>query len=284
MRYIDWVLPLNLKFFLIKNLKKITNKEFIKLEQSVSKGYQNPMLSKNKELNNSVCDNKTCFILACGPSINEMDLSRLNGKDCISVSNFFVHPIFNELKPKFHVFAPIHEPITDEQFINWLKDYELKSLFNQKVFCHIDFYSKIKNNKILTNKEVVFYGVNNSNINDFNNFSLTDDFPTYQTVVHLAIYIAISLGYKEINLLGVDHSWLFNFGKTVHFYSEEQSALFTSNYNEHELTDLEDQFKNHQRLWYIYKLIKNYCSNNNIKIFNCTPNSFLDVFEKKNKF
>ena len=126
MRYIDWILPINVK----NTLKRFLVKAQPIQEEVKEQDIVNPLLEKNKVLNNSVGDNKTCYILACGPSINEMDLSVLKGKDCISVSNFFVHPLYQEIQPKYHVFAPTHEPITEEQYNSWIADFQDKTRFD----------------------------------------------------------------------------------------------------------------------------------------------------------
>lgn len=278
MRYIDWILPLKIKNLLKHFFKK---KDSI-LKETETKEIVNPILETNQGLNNSVGDNKICYILACGPSIKEMDLTKLIDKDCISVSNFFVHPLYQQIQPKYHVFAPTHEPITHEQYNSWIKDFQDKTSFKTTVL--LNAYNKPITDKVAIHPEIdrVFYELSNMMPDSFDVICLHKPLPCVQTVVHIAIYIAISLGYTEINLLGVDHDWLFHFGKSLHFYNENESKLVTSNYDEYKNVDLEEEFKSHVKLWSIYKLIKKHCDSNNIKIYNCTPNSFLDVFEKRN--
>ena len=84
--------------------------------------FKNRILAENSILKNRSINIGRCFILATGPSINDIDLSILKGEFCISVSNFFVHPLFNEIKPEYHIFAESHHPITEEQYVSWLKD------------------------------------------------------------------------------------------------------------------------------------------------------------------
>src|SRR6185437_6208885 len=43
-----------------------------------------------------------CFILATGPSIKTQPLHLLAGETCISVSNFFVHPDYGLIRPRYH--------------------------------------------------------------------------------------------------------------------------------------------------------------------------------------
>ena len=278
MRYIDWILPLNVK----NTLKKYFQKEAPVVSKVEEKIEINPLLERNKVLNNSVGENKTCYILACGPSINEMDLSILKGEDCISVSNFFVHPLYNEIQPKYHVFAQRHEPITEEQLVEWFKDFAAKTSFESKlIFSAKDFCSLEE----VVNKggiESYCYELTDELPENFDQITFENPIPRIQTVVHIAMYLAISLGYKEINLLGVDHDWLFHFGESRHFYKEKESKLNQKGYEEfHSENDLELQFKSHLLLWKVYKSIKRFSIEHEIQVFNLNMGSFLDVFPKK---
>ena len=44
------------------------------------------------------------FVIFNGPSVNNQDLSKLKGEDIMFVNRGFLHPLFKELKPKYHVF------------------------------------------------------------------------------------------------------------------------------------------------------------------------------------
>ena len=116
----------------------------------------------------------------------------------------------------------------------------------------------------------------------FDEITLDHPLPRIQTVVHIAIYVSIALGYKEIRLLGVDHDWLLHFGQSRHFYKESDSKLTEKGYEEFNLeNDLEHQFKSHLVLWKIYKSIKKISHHKKISILNLNVNSFLDIFPKK---
>jgi hypothetical protein len=277
MSYVDWILPLNVKnIFKIFLKKQISKKHQFEIDET-----QDPLLKINEDLNNSEVSNKTCYILACGPSISEMDLSKIIGQDCISVSNFFVHPLYKDLKPKYHVFAPTHEPITEEQYNSWISDFHEKTQFSIKVF--LNLLDKSMTDKVEYSSKIYRYYYKLSDIMPefFDDISLTRPLPKIQTVVHIALYIAISLGYKEIRLLGVDHDWLLHFGESRHFYLENESKLVTKGYNEFtKELDLEKEFESHYILWSIYKQIKNKYINE-IEIINLSNKSLLDVFDKK---
>lgn len=278
MRYSDWILPLNVKNI----LKKFFKKEVPTISKVEEKIELNPLLERNKVLNNSVRENKTCYILACGPSINEMDLSFLKGEDCISVSNFFVHSLYNEIQPKYHVFAPTHEPITEEQYTSWIADFYQKTRFNTQLF--LNTIDKKITDRVNESEEIsrYYYELTDVMPDKFQDIKLDCPLPRIQTVVHIAIYVAIALGYQEIRLLGVDHDWLWNNFQSKHFYDEGESKLNNEGYKEYKGDNfLRPMFKNYLLVWDIYIGIKKYATTTQINIYNSTPNSKLDVFSFK---
>lgn len=268
MRFIDWLMPQNFKTLLKRMFKKTTINDDV-------------LISENTQFNNIVKNNRTCYILATGPSIKEMDLSPLVDKDCISVSNFFVHNLYTTIKPKYHLFAPWHEPITDEQYSAWIMDYAKNTTFQQTLCLGINEKRFLESSNLPINEFNIFYRLSDQMPETFETITLDKSLPKIQTVVHIAIYHAIALGYKDICLLGIDHNWLLNIGKSNHFYEEKQHEFVRRGYSEWGETDMEYQLAANLRLWQVYKSIRKYSEKNGINIYNCTPNSLLDVFPKK---
>jgi hypothetical protein len=197
----NWILPVGfIKCYLnIKNTIDSLNKKY---------------LIQNLQLKNTF-NNQTCYILATGPSINEIDLSFLKNKNCISVSNFFIHPLINEINPLFHVFAPQHEPITREAFKNWIIESDKKLPEKCKIFLYKNDFNLISESN--TRRDVFEYNTGGSYPID-----ICKEIPPFQTVVQIAIYLAIYLGFNKIFLLGVDHDWLLNLNNSKHFYKENE--------------------------------------------------------------
>ena len=76
-----------------------------------------PEIKKFKNIHSG----KRCFILATGPSINQMELSVLKDEVTIAVSFFGYHKNLNEISPKYHVFAPNHEPLGEKNALNFCR-------------------------------------------------------------------------------------------------------------------------------------------------------------------
>jgi len=99
-----WTLPPGIEFLLKKTLCKMTSKK-----KNVEKLYLSKKLIvqlKDKHLG------ERCFILATGPSIQEQDLTVLEGELCIAVSHFFLHKDIKRISPRYHVLAPYHPPFS----------------------------------------------------------------------------------------------------------------------------------------------------------------------------
>jgi len=249
---------------------------YVQLYQLLKKkeNLKNKYLEENSVLRNSSANVDRCFILATGPSINDINVSLLKGELCISVSNFFVHPLFNEIKPKYHIFAESHPPITEEQYVNWLKDAEGRITYTANFIVSANDSFLLDKYKVLTKHKTYYYLSGGTYPVDF-----TSGLPEIQTVVHIAIYLAMYIGVKEIYLVGVDNTLNFQKNSFVHFYKKEEHKMVANGYREWEISsDLEDEFLAMARLWKIYKSIKKNADLMNHKIINLTYNSSLDMF------
>ena len=233
------------------------------------------IIRRNKQLKNKYAGVKRCFIIATGPSINTVDLTKLQGEFIISVSNFFVHKDFQRLHPKYHIFAKSHKPITFEQFSAWLSDAD-KYFTDPELAVVLSEYDNniVKAAALFKEHETYYYTYGGSFPVNF-----SKPLPPMKTVVHLAIYLAIYMGIKEIYLLGVDHDWVLNYGKSRHFYKENEHAMNRNSYDEWSYTeDIGVEFRNLAKLWDTYRMIRRECNRRGIKIYNSTPGSLLDIF------
>ena len=257
-------------------VRSIYNK-FNSLQYTAGIGRYSALLKRNATLKDSAAHVKRAFILATGPSIQEQDLSVLKGEYCISVSNFFVHALFNEIKPAFHIFAGSHAPITPEQMGAWWQDTSKHLGDNRETKMLIHARDKVIQEKynVFGGQEVFYYVDGGHFPVDF-----TRQIPEMQTIVHVAMYLGLYLGIQEIYLLGCDHSWLLHYGKSMHFYKETQHSLARDNYSEwQEVKDIGNEFETHANLWKIYRSIRKELRNKTI-IYNATPGSLLDIFPR----
>ena len=263
----------------IKNFTKkwIIPSGFIEYKTNIQqKKYQKKILfPENQELKDKYQNIERCFILACGPSINNENLKPLKNEFCISVSHFFLHELYNDIKPEFHVYANSHPPFTED---------DIKALFRQADNAISDFTNMLLSKKdalmasengIFKNKQTYKY----LNGGDFP-VDFTRRIPPVHTASILAIYLAMYLDIKKIYLLGFDHNWILQFGKSNHFYKEDESILTKRGFTGWEdVVDIEQYFKNSAKTWGFYKIINKNVELKGNKIINLSRGSLLDVFE-----
>ena len=97
---------------------------------------------------------------------------------------------------------------------------------------------------------------------------------SYQTTAQLAIMVAIHMGFEQIYLHGFDHDWLASKSHLKHFYSEDRDETdYLHSWGYYEAICMME------RMWRIYIRIRKLSRRRGVKIFNCSNQSYLDVFE-----
>jgi hypothetical protein len=219
-----------------------------------------------------------CFILAAGSSIGQQDLKKLAGEHVISVSNTFVHPDYELIKPQYHVLPHLlrgHGRLRPaESFVEWLRQMESKT-GNAEMFMHIgdkglvDQHALFKERVIHWNEYVPWDGKCQSEIDLAN-------IPSIWSVSEYAISVAIYLGFDEIYLLGFDHDW-FN-GLFVYFYDHNTEHAMKPDTEALAYVDSEFQMRRHADIFKKYKCLRE--MKHNIYNANANPNTYVDVFPK----
>jgi len=237
------------------------------------------LLRKNFALRD-IHKGERCFILATGPSIKHQDLKLLQDEICIAVSNFFVHPDYAVVDPKYHCIAPYHPPITEVAWQNWMDEIE-KSTRDTKMFFGLTDKNRNESRGYFKGRDLYYlrFGGLWGKILP-HDVDISRTLPGPQSVTIMALYIALYMGFKEIYLLGCDHDWLLHMNKSRHFYPEKNHAIVRSGYNEWFQEDLEEQFQDYIILWQQYKVIREIANQKGVRIFNATEGGLLDVFPR----
>lgn len=219
-----------------------------------------------------------CFIIATGPSIAMQDLKPLAGEVCIGVSNFFVHPDYEVIRPRYHCIASYHAPITQDAWLTWMREMDAK-IGNAALFMSAEDRALLPVD--VFEKRQVYYTFAKRSMTDqppMRSIDLTRSILSPQSVTILALQIAVYMGFTSIYLLGVDHNWILNLNTSTHFYPEDQHALNRHGYNEWSETRFESILQEYALVWAQYKFIANLAKG--VKIFNATDGGLLDVFPR----
>lgn len=113
--------------------------------------------------------------------------------------------------------------------------------------------------------------------------------PPPQSVLVSAIYICLNMGYKEILLLGSENSWTQNmivkddnvlYIANQHFSGTSQESPWQKG-GSGRTWKMHEILKALHKIFRSYHLLREYADYRGAKIYNLTPGSFIDAFERK---
>ncbi|OFZ82140.1 MAG: hypothetical protein A2583_07440 [Bdellovibrionales bacterium RIFOXYD1_FULL_53_11] len=240
-----------------------------------------PLLKKNAGLKN-IHHGKRCFILATGPSISRENLAPLKNEFCISVSNFFIHPSFLEIKPAYHCIAPFHHPIQEEWFEKWMHELDAAAPDGTTIFFGTTDVQRTTGKGLFRrhNPRFLMFGGKAADIRN-NPIDPCHALPAPHSVSIMALYAALFMGFKNIYLLGCDHDSILHVGTNTHFYDEKNHAFRKSGATEKdEWLDMSTEALAMHNLFNQYKIVKTCATAHGATIYNATRGSLLDVFER----
>jgi hypothetical protein len=246
-----------------------------------------------------------CIILGNGPSLKQSldkDPDVLKESSLFCVNNFATTPEFIELKPSYYVILDpgffLHKQRTDvintfntlKNKVNWeltllvpyssRRDADVQFFINNKSFVKISFFNY-----------TVFKGFNGL---AFKMFEKNLSMPQFYNVLGAAIFLAINMGYKKINLAGADHSWFETIvvnddnmlcRKDLHFYDkEEQPWIPIIDPVSGKTQKIGDFFHAMYKVFNSYYLLNQYANSRNCNIYNTSTFSYVDAFERKKEY
>jgi len=236
-------------------------------------------LKRNRKLHNRHAGAR-CFILATGSSICTQDLKLLKEEFCISISNFFVHPDYSIIKPAYHCSAPYHQSITEEGWCTWIKEMMSKT-GDSTLFFGLSDLKRNQKVGVLSDRSVHYLHCGGS-LAFFSKrrVDLTKQIIGPSSILVMALYVALYMGFKRIYLLGCDHDWALHVGQSVHCYDEKEHVLTKSGYNEWSNFDWGTNCAQQAQLWREYKAVKLIAEFCGAEIFNAAPGGLLDIFPR----
>lgn len=272
-------------FNIIKGLIRFKTKYYVdntnvNEEQEKKSGIDFTLVSRNKQLVDKY-DGKSCFLIGCGPSIKQQKLSKLKGQNVIGLSTFYYHPDYADLNIIADIFTGYTLHKDNYNMDEWMHYFnEMYKNCKSEIFLHEDDYDFIKNKLNIDLEKKTNYYKTRSDIHNILEFTPSIDKEIYagQNIAIFAIQIAISMGFKQIYLIGLDHDWIYRLiNKSQTKFHESKSDFSIAN---------QDKFsfwiKVYHKLWSDYEYIKKYAEKKNVKIINLTEGGVLDVFDREN--
>lgn len=254
---------------------------------------------------------KKAYILVNGPSLKKAFEEYDQGIHKFDENSFFVN--LSPLDPHFFQIKPKHFCLSDPIFY---QDFPSKKeqvrrmydLLEEKVDWDLNLYmnfpvesdyKKLISYSRLTNPHIKFIRMNRNVCEDLipplrnRLYDTTWFMPEDGTIANLAIYIALIEGYKEIELYGADHSMFLELAVNqnnelcsldTHFYEKGKPQMHVL---KNCCTTEDKAFKIHEFLYIVYVmfhshyLLKAFSDYKGAHILNCTPNSMIDVYDRK---
>jgi len=244
------------------------------------------------------------IILGNGPSLKEnleKDMNVLKKTNTFAVNKFCLTPEFHLLKPKYYLLI---DPAFYIKKNTSLKFLELqKSIFDafmQKINWNMTLFIPVRtdmkddwSNLTMNNNHITTTYINSNNATGFKSvtfalYKYNFAMPITQNVLVGAIFLSLNMGYKNIYLLGAEHSWtedlrvnnknqLYICNK--HYYGEEDT-IFYKGIEQKEIWKMHEILSAWSKTFMSYFVLRDYAEKVNANIYNLTRDSYIDAFQK----
>lgn len=248
--------------------------------------------------------NDSCFVLGNGPSL----FSDLNGRtnslrsgDIMCVNLFAESDLYQQIEPRYYIFADpaFWEATVPENMVQMRRrcfdhiltrttwdiiiaaPFEARALFES-------VFSKGATIRLMFFNNVPLWG--NKRVLHLL-YSLGLGLPSAQNVLIPALYLALRLGYKNIVLLGADHSWHESVSldaanrvclKDRHFYDQEAELKpFSMDGSAERLFTMDSLFHALATMFEGYRKIEDYSRHLGARISNASSVTFIDAFKRR---
>ena len=223
---------------------------------------------------------RRCFVIGNGPSLKKQDLSPLANELTLVTNNFYFHPIISD------AWQPAYYFLSDPQYFDGyvtLDEFKAMTARIKTAKFFVPHHARdflAKTNALPLDRTFYVAAAGGIGHEWQRKPDLTTLTPGMQTVVQLAIMVAMYMGCSPIYLLGLDHDWLSHGGEDLHFYSDADAESQPDGHvgNWTYLTLMEAM----STMWQYYGTLARVARAEDIKIVNCTRGGFLDVFERQN--
>ncbi len=243
-------------------------------------------------------------LLANGPSLKEIlpklqTAPEFQNTDFVVLNYFALDDVFTKIKPKHYCLA---DPMFFDDTFRKEEARRLYATLQKVVDWNMNLY--IPHGRLKSLKKL--YPLLNPNINivslsleQYSGFESLRFFyykkglsmPIVGTVANMAIFVGINSGYSQINLYGVEHTFLDSIcvndknqlcNKERHFYDSDEAGLkpILRNDGAGENWKIGDYLEGISYMFKSHDLLSAYAKQRGVRIINCTKNSMIDSYER----
>jgi hypothetical protein len=217
---------------------------------------------KNLKSFNNIHKGERCFIIANGPSLKHVDFSLLENEFTIGMNRIYLMKEQNGFTPNY--LACIDEKSQINQFHEEFNKVEIPCFFNFKLR---NKFSKLSNQNFVLGKFSQSFAK-----------GISKAYGNGKSVTYTAIQLAFYMGFKEVYIIGKDHSYntAQKAGTGIKSDGDENNHFIKGYYKKGQNWDAPDLFGEELA----YKIARNEFEKNNRKILDATVDGKLQVFEK----
>ena len=286
----SWIISMNKinSAEVIKVLDECGINEYFDCSESLIDEIRSSVLARNSITKNMGRGKKRCFILATGTSILKQNLKLLKEEDVISCSYTGLLSDYSNIAPEFYVTPSVFSDGLDTEYAEQALRLRDEIVVSQYVFLDYADRLLVEKYNLFKGKEV-FYVLQNLQPLD-SRFDLTDSTFIIYTASIMCLKIAMYMGYKEIYLLGVDHSECSGIRSYKHSYDEEKIRKMGYNHlyelfvktNSTWIETVPNRvlYKLYADMFMQYHMIAEKATELGIQVYNLSPESGLDEFPK----
>jgi hypothetical protein len=253
-------------------------------------------VNKLRNLGNSINKLSTIRILGNGNSLTIDDIWKDESSvDYMVVNRHVLSETYKEVQPRYYVLA-------DPFFFNCEKGRSILEDIRSNTNWDMLLVVPYRLSRIIMLRKFFFSNhfiqIISYNSEPFKGFSLIKNYlyrinlsiPRAQNVIVAGIYFAICLGYKRIELFGVEHSWIQNISvnkenqvclKNPHFFDEKEPLVKTWKEIQGDEAKLHEVLRLYAYMFEAYWDLRRFSEDiGNVEIINCTNNSYIDAFNR----
>ncbi|MFM9006833.1 MAG: hypothetical protein ACKOSR_15245 [Flavobacteriales bacterium] len=243
-----------------------------------------------------------CIVLGNGPSLSNLlaeHPSHFTSCSLIAVNGFALADDYKKLQPRYYVLLDPGIWLAES---TWINDMLRAISDNTSWELHLMIPHQAKGTGNLAilkqNQQIRIHFINYVVYKGWNGpgfyfWKRNKAMPQCQNVLVAALFLAINIGYKEIELAGADHNWHETLAMTddnvvclkhVHFYDKQEQISYRPFYKTaatKETFRMDEIFHAWARVFHGYWRIKEYAAYRGARIVNISNPSFVDAFERK---
>lgn len=241
------------------------------------------VIKKNSKFHR-IHEGKRIFILCCGPSIKDMNLSILQNEFTMDVSSFYLHKDISNIKPKYHCSTEFiyTSKLSKDSVVRYMRELE-DTLGDVQYFFSLQEKDLIEKHGLFQNKRVNYFYFKHFCKSFYEDIDLCSAIMPVHSVPVLCIELAVYMGFKEIYLLGAEHDSILT-NQYLYFYEKKDSVFEYTDISVDATGKLSIDFSasltDTYFLWEDYKIVKRIAEEKGIKIYNATIGGILDLFDR----